>query len=106
MGDRGIAVLKFSDQYGADLALYSHWTGSTLFDDVTDIVKSSEFQNRLAMGDETYEARILIDQLTKDARDDETGYGLFPLVVGADASFLSDGQVEVVIDLAKGTVTR
>lgn len=103
MGDRGIAVLKFPDGYGADLAVYSHWTGSSLRSQVIDIAKSAHFQARL--GDVSYAARIAIDQLTKDARDQETGYGVYPVPDECSAEQGADGGVEVTLDLTTGEVS-
>jgi len=103
MGDRGIAVLRFPKEYEADLAVYSHWTGSSLQTQVSDIANSPSFQSRL--GDVSYAARIMVDQLTKDARDEETGYGVFPVVKRAVPTDFSDGKVEVAIDLTTGEVT-
>ena len=103
MGDRGIAVLRFSDEYGADLAVYSHWTGSMLRGEVERIIKTPVFRARA--GDESYAARILIDQLTKDARDQETGYGVFPFTRDRNPAGLSDGDVEVVVSMVTGAVS-
>jgi len=103
MGDRGIAVLRFPDEYGADLAVYSHWTGSGLFAEVERIAGSPNFQAR--KGDETYAARIVVDQLTKLSRDEETGFGVYPVIQGRSASLYSDGDVEVTLDLSTGKVS-
>jgi hypothetical protein len=103
MGDRGIAILKFPDEYGADLAVYSHWTGSVLRDEVEAITATLAFRARL--GDETYAARIVVDQLTKSGRDQETGFGVFPVRRGNDPSGFSDGDVEVTLDLTTGKVS-
>jgi len=103
MGDRGIAVLRFPDEYGADLAVYSHWTGSDLKQEVERIARSTNFMRR--RDDETYAARIVVDQLTKLSRDEETGFGVFPVLRGQDPESYSDGAVEVTLDLSTGKVS-
>jgi len=104
MGARGIVVLKFSEGYCADLAVYSHWTGPSLLEQVRDIAASENFTARLGMGDESYCARIMIDQITTLARDEQSGFGVFPLARGQDATRLSDGEVEAEVDLATGVI--
>jgi hypothetical protein len=96
MGDRGIAVLKFPPEYGADLAVYSHWAGSTLYERVAMIRDSEVYRDRA--GDVNYAARIMVDQLTKSSRDDSTGYGVWPFAHGTDPLH-DDGDVVVTIDL-------
>ena len=106
MGDRRATVLHFpEDGYSADIGVYSHWDGYRLEEMVRGVAGSKAFQNRL--GDEAYAARIAIDQLTKDARDEETGYGVFPLVRGGPPlSQFADASVETAVhlDLVTGDV--
>lgn len=102
MGDRGIVVMT-ARGWDADLAVYSHYYGSELRDRVEEIVASTAFQSRV--GDETYAARIMIDQLTKAERDSESGWGVYPVLPGANPAHLADGQVEVTVDLTSGAIT-
>lgn len=79
------------------MTLYSHWGGETKAQDLARALHKAE--NRLSMGDVSYALRIIIDQLTIDARDKETGYGIF----------LGEGQGEeeyspVTVDLVNKTV--
>jgi hypothetical protein len=104
MGDRRIAILHFSEEYGADVAVYTHWSGYTLEDEVRAIAASPAFRSRV--GDEVYAARIMIDQITKDARDEETGYGVFPLMRGSDPLRFAESEYPIVhVDLQTGEVT-
>lgn len=50
-------------------------------------------------GDDPYALRIIVDQLTKGGRDEETGYGLM-LKPDAEDSY-NDNNPSVVIDLAQ-----
>lgn len=104
MGDRRIVLLEFPEGFGADLALYTHWGGSEAEDKVTAIVESKSFRSRL--GDETYAARIFVDQFTKDARDEETGYGVFPVLKGADPMRFAENSYSgiITVDLRTGDV--
>lgn len=90
MGDRRIVVLEFPEEFGADLALYTHWGGSQAEDAVETITASKEFRARA--GDPTYQARIFVDQFTKDARDQETGYGVFPVLKGSDPTRFAEDE--------------
>lgn len=58
-----------------NLVLYSHW-GETTWRE--DLAKALDFAKpRLSINDASYATRIIIDQLTKDGRDSETGYGIY-----------------------------
>ena len=103
MGDRGIVVLEFNEAMGANIGIYTHWAGSDAFNRASSIAESKNFRSRL--GDETYAARIFIDQFTKDERDAETGYGVFPLIQGADPSMFADGEVVAVVSMRTGDVS-
>lgn len=52
--------------------IYSHGSGPELPEKVRDALAFG----RGRWDDSTYLTRILIDQITKDARDQETGYGV------------------------------
>lgn len=57
------------------IGLYSHWGADSWRLDLAKAINAAE--NRLKMDDIAYATRIIIDQLTKDARDSETGFGLY-----------------------------
>lgn len=88
---------KFKTDQGT-MTLYSHWGGESKAQDLARALHKAE--HRLSMGDTSYVLRIIIDQLTIDGRDSETGYGIF---LGE-----AEGEEEyspVTVDLTKKTVT-
>lgn len=94
MGDRRMAEVKLAK---GSIYIYSHWGGYEMATDAVEAIKSA--QPRWA--DESYAARIIVDQLTKGSRDSETGHGL---MLGPDAedSYNND-QPSILIDLANQT---
>jgi hypothetical protein len=58
-----------------NIVLYSHWGETTWREDLAFAINKAE--PRLKMGDTSYALRIIIDQLTKDGRDSETGFGIY-----------------------------
>ena len=89
MGARVNFVFK-TDLDMPNLVLYSHWGETSWREDLA--VAIDKARPRLAMGDIPYATRIIIDQLTKDGRDSELGYGLY--LAPADQSYL-DTSVEI-----------
>ena len=55
------------------LVLYSHWGETTWREDLAKALDKA----RPRWNDDSYALRIIIDQLTKNSRDSETGYGIF-----------------------------
>ena len=87
---------KFKTDQGT-MTLYSHWGGELKAQDLVRALHKAE--HRLSMGDPSYVLRIIIDQLTIDGRDSETGYGIF---LGE-----AEGEEEyspVTVDLVNKTV--
>ena len=80
------------------LVLYSHW-GETEWR--KDLAQALEFA-KPRWTDDSYCLRIIIDQLTKDGRDSETGFGLFlakqneldfldyPVIIDTQAQWVED----------------
>ena len=58
-----------------NIVLYSHWGETTWHEDLAMAIAKA--QTRLGMGDTSYALRIMIDQLTKEGRDSETGFGIY-----------------------------
>jgi len=58
-----------------NIVLYSHWGETNWRQDLALALTAAK--KRIGIGDTPYATRIIIDQLTKDGRDSETGYGLF-----------------------------
>ena len=94
MGDRRMAELKLNK---GSIYVYSHWGGFEMPDDAVSAIKSAEGR----WSDESYAARIIVDQLTKNSRDMETGHGL---MLGPDAEDEYNGDsASVIIDLPNQT---
>ncbi len=96
MGDRAMAEIKTQ---GGSLYVYSHWDGF-------DLPERSKEAIRVAKprwDDYPYGTRIIVDQLTKEGRDKETGLGLM-LAPDAEDQYNND-EPSVIIDLLKRTFT-
>ena len=96
MGDRRIAEIRMAK---GSLCLYTHWGGHEL----PEMAAAAIEKARPRWDDEPYAARILVDQLTKSARDQETGFGLL-LEPDAEDEYNAD-QPSVIIDLVKQELT-
>ena len=90
MGDRRMAEIKTED---GSLYVYSHWGGHGMPKDAKAAVLSAKGR----WDDESYATRIIVDQLTKECRDMETGAGLM-LKPEAEDSY-NDDSPSVIIDL-------
>ena len=75
MGARTNYTIITTDNPAQNINVYAHWDG----DESVAIMQSalSAAMPRIKMGDVSYATRIIIDQLTKDGRDSETGYGIY-----------------------------
>ena len=89
MGDRRTAEILTSD---GSLYVYTHWHGS-VFD---DMAKEAIAAAQPRWDDPIYATRIIVDQLTKFARDQETGFGLMPGPIAEDEYGVNPS---IVIDL-------
>ena len=58
-----------------NIVLYSHWGETTWREDLAKALLSAT--KRINMGDTPYALRIVIDKLTKEGRDEETGFGIY-----------------------------
>jgi hypothetical protein len=58
-----------------NIVLYSHWGETSWREDLA--LALDKAKHRMDLGDPSYALRIIIDQLTKDGRDSETGFGIF-----------------------------
>jgi len=96
MGDRAIAEIKMEK---GSLYVYTHWAGSRLPRDAKEAVKVAKPR----WGDEPYATRIIVDQLTKEGRDQETGFGLM-LTPNAEDRYNRD-KPSVIINLVDKTIT-
>ena len=91
MGDRRTAEIRLEK---GSLYVYSHWGGFEMREDAQDAIRAAEGR----WSDEPYAARIIVDQLTKHSRDQETGHGL---MLGPDAEDEYGANPSVIIDLVK-----
>ncbi len=96
MGDRRMAEIKTSD---GSLYVYSHWGGCEMPEDAKLAVKAAQSR----WSDESYATRIIVDQMTKATRDQETGAGLM-LKPNVEDEYNHD-KPSVIIDLVGRTVT-
>lgn len=74
MGARVNFIFKVQEDM-PNLVLYSHWGETTWREDLAAALVAAK--PRINMPDIAYATRIIIDQLTKDGRDSETGYGIY-----------------------------
>jgi len=96
MGDRAIAEIRTED---GSLYVYTHWGGESLPEDAVEAIRTAEPR----WDDPAYATRILVDQLTKEGRDKETGFGLTLKPFAEDE--YNDDKPSVVIDLIKQELT-
>ncbi len=96
MGDRAMAEIRTG---GGSLYVYTHLGGSSLPDNAKRAVRAA----RSRWSDYPYATRIIVDQLTKDGRDQETGYGLM-LQPSAEDEHNSD-KPSVIINLVTRELT-
>lgn len=96
MGDRAMAEIKTRN---GSLYVYTHNGGHELPDDALKAIAFA--RNRL--DDEPYAVKIIVDQLTKNGRDAETGFGLI-LKPDAEDEYNAD-KPSVIVDLVEQTFT-
>lgn len=96
MGDRAMAEIKTE---GGSLFVYTHWGGRELPSHAQQAVKAAYAR----WGDYPYATRIIVDQLTKEGRDSETGFGLM-LTPSAEDGYNED-KPSVIIDLIECELT-
>jgi len=96
MGDRAMAEIKTRD---GSLFVYTHWGGRDLPEDARDAVLAAKPR----WHDIPYATRIIVDQLTKEGRDRETGFGLMP-TPNAEDEYNAD-KPSVIIDLKYQVLT-
>jgi hypothetical protein len=99
MGSRTNYTIITTDNPAQNINVYAHWDG----DNAVAIMQSaiSNAMPRIKMGDTSYAVRIIIDQLTKEGRDSETGYGIY---ISEDI-YMEEQYEYKEIDLVNQTVT-
>lgn len=96
MGDRAMAEIRTE---GGSLYVYTHWGGHSLPDSARSAVRAAKSR----WSDFPYATRIIVDQLTKEGRDNETGFGLMLQPIAED-EYNSD-RPSVIIDLVAEKLT-
>ena len=84
MGARTNYTIVTTENPAQNINVYAHWDGAESVAILQKAIKAA--MPRINV---TYCTRILIDQLTKDGRDSETGYGIY---IGED--ILAEEQYE------------
>jgi hypothetical protein len=96
MGDRRMAEIKTED---GSFYVYSHWSGYSMPELAADAIKFAQPR----WTDVTYAPRIIVDQLTKQGRDDVLSWGLM-LKPHAEDEYNGDTP-SIVIDLVRQELT-
>ena len=99
MGARTNYTIITTDNPLQNLNIYAHWDGDNSVAIMQAAVAAA--MPRIKMGDTSYATRIIIDQLTKQGRDEETGYGIY---VSEDI-YMEEQYEYKEIDLVNHTVT-
>ena len=73
MGARTNYTIVTTENPAQNINVYAHWDGAESVAILQKAIKAAMPR----INDVTYCTRILIDQLTKDGRDSETGYGIY-----------------------------
>ena len=94
MGDRRTAEIKTRK---GSLYVYTHWGGYEMPERAAEALKAAQPR----IGDESYALRIVVDQLTKDSRDQETGAGL---MFHPEAEDEYGANPSIIIDLVANKV--
>ena len=96
MGDRAMVEIKTED---GSLYVYSHWGGF----EMPQLAIEAVLDAKPRWDDDSYATRIIVDQLTKTSRDQETGAGLM-LKPHHEDEYNHDSP-SVIIDLVKRELT-
>jgi hypothetical protein len=98
MGARTNYTIVTTDNPAQNINVYAHWDGESSVFNLKHALQKA--MPRIKMGDTSYAVRILIDNLTMDGRDSETGYGIY---IGEDITHEEQYEYKEV-NLLKGTV--
>lgn len=97
MGARTNFTIRHSSNEEKNINIYSHWGGETGLETMRAAVAAA----RPRWTDTSYAVRILVDQLTREGRDQETGFGIY---VGSEITHEEEYEYKE-IDLINKTVT-
>ena len=96
VGARTNFVIRHSDNPAENINIYSHWGGDGL-----ETMRGAVAAARPRWNDTSYAVRIIVDQITKEGRDQETGFGIY---VGEDITHEEEYSYKE-IDLVNKTIT-
>lgn len=99
MGARTNYTIITTDNPEQNINVYAHWDGDSSVFNLKHAVEKA--MPRIKMGDKSYATRIIIDNLTMDGRDSETGYGIY---IGSDITHEEQYEYKEV-NLLTNTVT-
>ena len=99
MGARTNYTIITTDNPAQNINVYSHWEGEESVGILQHAVEKA--MPRIKMGDISYATRIIIDNLTADGRDSETGYGIY---IGSEITHEEQYEYKEV-NLINNTVT-
>ena len=99
MGARTNYTIVTTDNPEQNINIYAHWDGDYGVAKLQKAIQSA--MPRIKMGDIAYAARIILDQITAEGRDSETGYGIY---MGSEIYYEEEYESKEV-NLVKGTVT-
>lgn len=80
--------------------LYAHWVNNNGADELALAIEHAKSR----WNDVSYSLRIIFDQLTKDGRDSETGYGLYSLKEYDPQAGMWNDNPDILISLSKQEV--
>lgn len=75
MGARTNYTIVTTGNPEQNINVYAHWDGENSVAIMQSAIAAA--MPRIKMGDHMYATRIIIDQLIKNGRDSETGYGIY-----------------------------
>ena len=99
MGARTNYTIITTDNPEQNINVYAHWDGESGVFNLQHAIEKA--MPRIKMGDTSYATRIIIDNLTADGRDSETGYGIY---IGSEITHEESYEYKEV-NLINNTVT-
>lgn len=99
MGMRTNYTIITTDNPLQNINVYSHWDGEVGEDILYAAINKAK--PRIDMGDIGYATRIIVDQLTKEGRDSETGYAIYI----SDTVYYEEEYQYKEVNLVNNTVT-
>lgn len=100
MGDRRNVIVTASDTAEAQVALYTHWSGSEL----PQTVASALDRARDRWDDPTYLTRVIFSEMIKGDVESTTGYGIEAILPGSENYCEADPGYDLYVDVKAQTV--